>query len=70
MPSKTRKAAIQPDNLYPLETWRHTSGIGRNSEARARRMGIYLPVLQVGRCKFVRGSDGIEYLHAVAESGL
>jgi hypothetical protein len=70
MAPKTKKAAIEPDTLYPLVTWRETTGIGRNSEARARRLGIHLSVLHVGRCKFVRGSDGIEFLHAIAATRL
>ena len=69
MAAKTRKAAIQPDNLYPIETWRSTSGIGRNSEAEARRKGIHLPVLKIGRCKFVQGRDGIEFLRSLAANG-
>ena len=62
-------APIQPDVLYPLETFKDASGLGRAALATARQSGLI--ARKVGNRKFVLGSDFIAYLmtHGKVESG-
>ncbi|WP_428305510.1 hypothetical protein [Lacipirellula sp.] len=64
--SPRRLAAICPERLYPLRAFQEASGIGSTRMREGRLAGIHLPTIDVGRRKFVRGSDGIPYIEALA----
>lgn len=57
---------IAPDRLYSLKGFYTASGITPTRISEARRCGIDLPCLEVGKRKFVRGSDGIAYIERLA----
>lgn len=58
---------ILPGALYPLTAFCSASGISSTRIRAARRGGLDLPVRQVGRRKFVRGSDGIKFIERLAD---
>jgi hypothetical protein len=58
--------AIQPDTLYSLPEFRRASGLGDTTLRLARRRGDELPTIRVGRRKYVRGLDGIEFIERLA----
>ena len=62
-----RSREIAPERLYPLRAFQEASGIAPTRMREARLRGVLLSVIQVGRRKFVRGSDGIEYIERLAE---
>ena len=59
-------APLDPNQYYPLAVWRRQSGLGRILEARGRAAGVELKTIHIGRCKFVRGVDGIKWLEEMA----
>lgn len=60
-------APIEPLSLYPLGTFHRASGISpTRARAAKREHGIELPTIDVGRRKFVRGSDAIEFIERLA----
>jgi hypothetical protein len=66
-PGNSKKPiCIDPNCVYSL---RGFQGIGISSTRmrEARKAGITLPTIQVGRRKFVRGSDAIEYLERLSQ---
>lgn len=63
---RSEAAPISPADLYPLRSFLETAGIGRSTLRRARERGVELTMLRVGRCKYVRGADGIAFLEAAA----
>lgn len=58
---------IAPERVYALKGFIATSGISSTRMREARQAGITLPTLDVGRRKFVRGTDAIAYLEKLAE---
>ena len=58
---------IAPERLYTLKGFRAASGISATRIREARKAGILLPMLDVGRRKFVRGADAIAYLERLAK---
>lgn len=61
-----RVSAICPERLYPLRAFQEASGVGSTRMREGRLAGIHLKTISVGRRKFCRGSDAIEYLLALA----
>lgn len=57
---------IAPERLYSLRGFQQASGVTATRIHHAKRAGIDLPTLAVGRRKFVRGSDGIEFIEKLA----
>jgi hypothetical protein len=57
---------IAPERLYTLQGFMAASGVSATRRREARRLGITLPVLEVGRRKFVRGSDAIAYIEQLS----
>jgi hypothetical protein len=62
-----RVAAICPERLYPLRAFQEASGIGSTRMREGRLAGILLPTISVGRRKFIRGGDGIEYIEQLSK---
>ena len=57
---------LLPDALYKLRGFWIASGISPTRIREARRRGIELPVLNVGRRKFVRGIDAVQFVEKLA----
>lgn len=60
-------AYLAPERLYSLRGFQAAGGISATRVREARRKGIVLPIIEVGRRKFVRGNDAILYLLRLAE---
>lgn len=58
---------IAPERLYSIKGFQAHAGISSTRMRMARQRGVDLPKLEVGRRRFVRGSDGIAYLEALAK---
>ena len=65
---KTPPSYIAPERLYSLKGFMAASGVNSMRIYKARRAGIELPCLIVGKRKFVRGSDAIAYIERLAEA--
>ncbi|MGD9632737.1 MAG: hypothetical protein AB7G28_25145 [Pirellulales bacterium] len=63
---KPQPSCIAPERLYPLRGFYAASGITPARRTEARRHGIELPTIDVGRRKFVQGSDAIAFIKALA----
>lgn len=63
---KTPTSFIAPDRLYTLRGFHAASGISSTRLREARRRGIHLLTLEVGRRKFVRGADAISFIESLA----
>lgn len=57
---------IAPERLYTLRGFYEASGISQTRMREARLRGIELPMLSVGKRKFVRGYDAIAYIEILA----
>ena len=53
-------APVRPDEVYPLELFERSQGLGRAALREARRKGLKVSYLH-GRV-FVRGVDWLDYL--------
>lgn len=58
---------IAPERLYALKGVIACSGLSQTRIREARKAGIELPMLVIGKRKFCRGSDVIEYIERLAE---
>lgn len=63
---KPETSFIAPERLYTLQGFVDASGIARARIYHARRVGVNLPTVDVGRRKFVRGGDAIAFIEALA----
>jgi len=68
MATVTTKAPsyLAPERLYSIKGFIAAAGVSSTRMREARHAGVVLPTLEVGRRKFVRGSDGITYLEQLA----
>ena len=66
MKPKQSPTYLAPERLYSLKGFIADSGITPARMSEARRAGITLPTLDVGRRKFVRGADAIAYIERLA----
>lgn len=57
---------IHPNAVYPIASFREISGISETRIRLARREGIDLPTMAVGRRKFVSGEDAIAFMQKLA----
>ncbi len=57
---------VDANRLYSLKGFYNASGVSPTRVREARRMGIKLPTLDVGKRKFVRGSDAIWFIEQLA----
>ena len=71
MATVTTKAPsyIAPERLYSLRGFQAAAGVSSTRMREARRAGVSLPTLEVGRRKFVRGTDAIQFLETLASTG-
>lgn len=58
---------IAPERLYSLRGFQEAAGVSATRMLEARRRGVNLITIDVGRRKFVRGTDAIAYLERLAE---
>jgi hypothetical protein len=59
-------AELAPGNVYPLRGLQ-AFGISATRMREGRKAGIALETIEIGRRKFVRGTDAIAYLEKLAE---
>ncbi len=57
---------IAPERLYTLRGFQVASGISSTRMREARRAKIECPMLTVGKRKFIRGCDAIDYIARLA----
>lgn len=57
---------IAPERMYSLQGFYDCTGITRTREREAAADGVRLEKIYVGRRAFVRGSDAIRYVEALA----
>ena len=57
---------IAPGFLYPLRSFQTLAGISATRIREARCRGIHLRTLNVGRRKFVRGTEAIDFIERLA----
>ncbi len=62
-----RPTFLDPTRLYSLQGFIADAGISSNRIHHARKAGIELPMLAVGRRKYIRGADAIAYVERLAE---
>lgn len=66
--SKAREPShIAPDYLYTLKGFQAVSGISPTRIREARRRGVEVNWINVGRRKFLRGVDAIAFILELAE---
>jgi len=63
---KSEPSFIDPSRLYTLRGFHVASGISSTRMRTARQEGIVCPMLEVGRRKFIRGADAIDYIVRLA----
>jgi hypothetical protein len=59
---------IAPELLYSLRGFQSASGVNATRIREARKRGIELPSLIVGKRKFIRGVDAIAFIERLAEN--
>jgi hypothetical protein len=59
---------IAPERLYSLAGFRAASGVSETRMREARMQGIEIPMLVVGKRKFIRGVDAISFIERLAEN--
>jgi hypothetical protein len=57
---------IDPSRLYTIRGFWAASGISPTRIREAKRRGVELTTIEVGKRKFLRGSDAIEYIERLA----
>ena len=63
---KKETSYIAPERLYSLLGFQAASGVSETRIRAARRRGIELPSLEVGKRKFIRGVDAITFIERLA----
>jgi hypothetical protein len=58
---------IDPARLYSIRGFHAASGISETRVRMAKRCGIELPSIEVGKRKFVTGQAAIDYIKRLAE---
>jgi hypothetical protein len=58
---------LDPRCLYAFKGFIRSSGINQTRMREARKKGIDLPRIRVGRRVFVRGADAIAYIERLAQ---
>ncbi len=57
---------LAPERLYTLSGFQVAAGVSATRIREARRLGVELPTIVVGKRKFVRGRDGIFFIERLA----
>lgn len=57
---------IAPERLYSIRGFQAAAGVSSTRMRYARHAGIALATIDVGRRKFIRGSDAIDYIERLA----
>ena len=57
---------VDPSRLYTRRAFLRAAGLGDSTARKARRIGLALPVIRLGRQEYVRGAEGIGWIEAVA----
>ena len=65
--SAKKPTYLDANRMYALQGFYQASGISATRVREARRKGIDLPTLNVGRRKFLRGVDAIEYIERLSQ---
>ena len=60
---------LDATRLYSLKGFYNDSGVSPTRVREARAKGINLPTLEVGKRKYIRGSDAIWFIEQLAELG-
>ncbi len=61
---------LDANRLYSLKGFSNASGVSPTRVREARRLhDLQLPTLEVGKRKFIRGSDAIWYIEQLAKLG-
>ena len=61
---------LDATRLYSLKGFYNASGVSPTRIREARRLhDLHLPTLEVGKRKFIRGSDAIWFIEQLAELG-
>ena len=69
MATVTRERSyIDPTCLYTLRGFQQAAGISATRLREARRQGISVPMIRVGRRKFIKGEKAIELIERLAET--
>lgn len=58
---------IAPERLYSIRGFQEASGVSATRMREARHKGVDIKSITVGRRKFVRGADAIDYVERLAE---
>lgn len=65
--AQTREPSfLAPERFYSLTGFQAASGVSATRIREARRAGITLPTLEVGKRKFIRGADAIAFVERLA----
>jgi len=67
--NQERLTFVAPEKLYMLRGFHAASGISSTRMRQAKWLGIYCPMLDVGKRKFMRGLDAIRFIEHLAKSG-
>jgi hypothetical protein len=67
-PGKQPPSFIAPERLYTLKGFQTASGMSTTRLFEARKIGIVLPRIILGKRHFVRGSDAIAFIERLAEN--
>lgn len=65
-PKKRASSYVDPGRLYSLRGFQEASGIAATRMREARLQGLVCDTVIVGKRIFVRGTDGIAYIEALA----
>ena len=65
--SSKEPSFIAPERLYTLKGFMAASGVSATRMREARKAAVTPPMLEVGRRKFIRGSDAIAYLEQLSQ---
>jgi hypothetical protein len=66
--STKRPICLDPDCVYPIRGL-HAFGISATRMREGKKAGVTCRMIEVGRRKFVRGSDAILYLEKLSRLG-
>ena len=62
----TADCFIDPGRLYTRKAFLAAAGLGDTTIRQARRAGVELVTLTVGRQPYIRGRDGIDFIEKLA----
>jgi hypothetical protein len=58
---------IDPNRLYTLRGFYNDSGVSPTRVREARREGIEFPTMDMGKRKFIRGHDAIQFIEQLSQ---